>query len=588
MKKIFSAILLSAVVLLSSCSGFLEETAYSKFSKEEAYSNSTLVYLNAVASLYTAMGRQGLCYDCDSGRENFHYLSEFSSDLCFNQGRRSDWVDGGAHQQIFLQTWDKSHANINYAWSFQYKLIGLCNSSIDDIQEMLDAGGEAFLQDYINEIRAIRAYFYMQAVSMFARVPIVTSSSMSVADASQASRSEVYKFVRDELAEIIPTLPEGSNTALGTAYYGRMTKAVGYMMMAKLATNAAIWAQDTWNDGKFVGGIDAVGSTVTDLGKAQSITLDGTARNAWETVVYCQEKLASMGYKLNPDDHANFTTGNESSVENIFVRPNDVSTYMVQQRLTGYSLHSNHIMALASGRGANGPAATVYAAELFGVTYDPVTDVTDYSNVDPRWNMFFYSGDIEVNGTPVAISSDYKKTLSYLPFAAKNDHGSPASGSKEEYEMWCAGARQKKAECDKANDYFRGMTHYQDADMVVFRYADALLLSAEAKFRLGKTDEALAMINQVRNRVGAVPRDEITLKTILDERGLELVWEPTRREDLIRFGMYTEPTTDKYLGCPAATGAGAWSYDATGYKLVFPIPASVLELNTKLTQNPGY
>ena len=37
-----------------------------------------------------------------------------------------------------------------------------------------------------------------------------------------------------------------------------------------------------------------------------------------------------------------------------------------------------------------------------------------------------------------------------------------------------------------------------------------------------------------------------------------------------------------------ATGAGAWSYDATGYKLVFPIPQSVLELNTKLSQNPGY
>ena len=193
-----------------------------------------------------------------------------------------------------------------------------------------------------------------------------------------------------------------------------------------------------------------------------------------------------------------------------------------------------------------------------------------------------------MNGTAVAISSDYKKTLSYLPFAAKNDHGSPASGSKEEYEMWCAGARQKKAECDKSNDYFRGMTHYQDADMVVFRYADALLLAAEAKFRLGKADEALTMVNQIRNRVGAVPRTEITLKTILDERGLEFVCEPTRREDLIRFGMYTEPTTDKYVGCPAATGAGAWSYDATGYKLVFPIPQSVLELNTKLSQNPGY
>lgn len=579
---------MSAVLVFSSCSDFLEETAYSKFSKEEAYNNPTLVYLNSVASLYSALGRQGLCYDCDSNGENFHYLSEFSSDLCFNQGRRGDWVDGGAHQQIFLQTWDKAHSNINKAWSFQYKVIGLCNNSIDDIQSMLDAGGEAFLQNYINEIRAIRAYIYMQSLGMFGRVPIVTSSSMSVADATQSSRSEVYAFVRDELAEIIPTLSDASGTSLSSEYYGRMTKAAGYAMMAKLAANAAVWSQDTWNDGKFVGGVEKVGPVVTELGKKQNITLDGATRNAWETVIYCQEKLAKMGYKLNPDDHANFTTGNENSVENIFIRPNDVATYKLQQRLTGYTLHSNHILALVNGRGANGPAATVYCAELFGVTYDAATDITDYSKADPRWDMFFYYGDIYVNGKPVSLSSDYKNTLSYLPFAAKNDHGSPLAGSKEEYEMLCAGARQKKAECDKNNDYFKGMTHYQDADMVVYRYADILLLAAEAKYRLGYETTALEYVNQVRDRVKATPRTEITLKTILDERGLELVWEPVRRDDLIRYGMYTEPTTDKYLGCSAATGAGAWSYDAQGYKLVFPIPVSVLELNTKLSQNPGY
>jgi len=588
MKKILFGTLMLAMLLLSSCSNFLEETAYSKFSKEDAYSNPTLVYLNTVASLYSALGRQGVCYDCDSNGENFHYLSEFSSDLCFNQGRRGDWVDGGAHQQIFLHTWDKSHSNISNAWNFQYKVIGLCNNSIDDIQEMIDAGGEAFLQTYVNEIRAIRAYMYLQTLSMFGRAPIVTSSSMSVADATQAKRSEVYAFVRDELAEIIPTLSDKSATATSSEYYGRMNKATGYVMMAKLAANAAIWSQDTWADGKFVGGIDKVESTVTALGKQQNITLDGATRNAWETVVYCQEQLSKMGYKLSTDDHANFTTGNENSVENIFVRPNDVATYKLSQRLTGYSLHANHLLALCNGRGANGPSATVYAAQLFGVTYDPTTDVTDYSNADPRWDMFFYYGDVTVNGTPVALSSDYKKTLSYLPFAAKNDHGSPLAGSKEEYEMWCAGARQKKAECDKANDYFKFMTHYQDADMVVYRYADILLLAAEAKYRLGDSGAALSYVNQVRNRVKATPRTSVNLQTILDERGLELVWEPTRRDDLVRYGMYAEPTTDKYVGCPAATGAGKWTADADGHTLVFPIPVSVLELNTKLTQNPGY
>ena len=589
MKKTLLSSIILAGLIFSSCSNFLEETAYSSFDKEEAYSNPTLVYLNAVASVYTSMGLQGVMWDADFSGGGINYLSEYSADLGIVQGRRSDWVDGGVHQQIFLHSWTPSHNLFLDSWNYQYQVIGLCNASIDDLQAVLDEGGDEFLQDYINELRAVRAYYYMSLVNMYARIPIVTSSSMSVSDVAQSTRKEAYEFVRDELTEIIPTLSDENGVKSSSEYYGRMTKAAGYMMMARLAANAAIWSQDDWNDGRFVGGIDAVESTVTELGKQQMITLDGETRNAWETVIYCQEKLAEMGYQLNPDDHENFTTENENSVENIFVRPNNATTYQLRQRLMTYSLHSNHTGALANATGSNGPAATTYAAELFGVTYDEQTDVTDYSNADPRWDMFFYYGDIVVNGEPVPMSSDYKQTLSYLPYAAKIDHGSPLSGSKEEYEMWCAGARVRKVEIDPAVDQFSWAFCYQEADVVVYRYADALLLAAEAKYRLGDTGGALADINAIRNRVGAQPFSALTsIKDILDERGREMVWEPTRREDLIRYGMYTEPTRDKYKGVPTATGAGDWVDDETGYTLVFPIPVNVLNLHPNLSQNPGY
>jgi starch-binding outer membrane protein, SusD/RagB family len=69
---------------------------------------------------------------------------------------------------------------------------------------------------------------------------------------------------------------------------------------------------------------------------------------------------------------------------------------------------------------------------------------------------------------------------------------------------------------------------------------------------------------------------------------LELAWESWRREDLIRFGEYTEATLDKYVGCPHANVAGAWSYDAGGHTIVLPIPQDVLNLNSNLSQNVGY
>ena len=73
-------------------------------------------------------------------------------------------------------------------------------------------------------------------------------------------------------------------------------------------------------------------------------------------------------------------------------------------------------------------------------------------------------------------------------------------------------------------------------DIVLFRYADALLMKSEAKVRNGANgDEEL---NEVRSRVNASPRTA-TLENILAERQLELAWEGWRRQDLVRFGKFT-------------------------------------------------
>ena len=79
MKKTLLSSIILAGLIFSSCSNFLEETAYSSFDKEEAYSNPTLVYLNAVASVYTSMGLQGVMWDADFGTGGINYLSEYST-----------------------------------------------------------------------------------------------------------------------------------------------------------------------------------------------------------------------------------------------------------------------------------------------------------------------------------------------------------------------------------------------------------------------------------------------------------------------------------------------------------------------------
>lgn len=130
-------------------------------------------------------------------------------------------------------------------------------------------------------------------------------------------------------------------------------------------------------------------------------------------------------------------------------------------------------------------------------------------------------------------------------------------------------------------------TSFSPTDFPMFRLADAYLMYAECFLRNGggSQGEALNYVNAVRNRAnaGAISAGELTLNFILDERARELNLEGHRRTDLIRFGRFTGGT---YLWPWKGNSVNGSSIPST-YN-VFPIPASALQSNPNLTQNPGY
>ena len=113
-----------------------------------------------------------------------------------------------------------------------------------------------------------------------------------------------------------------------------------------------------------------------------------------------------------------------------------------------------------------------------------------------------------------------------------------------------------------------------DNDIVLFRFADVLLMRAEAKMRLGL--DGSSDLNAVRRRAG-MSDVECNEQTLLDERLLELCWEGWRRQDMIRFGKYKTLDTEFPL-----------IDESDGHTELFPIPADALKLNHNLKQNPGY
>lgn len=123
----------------------------------------------------------------------------------------------------------------------------------------------------------------------------------------------------------------------------------------------------------------------------------------------------------------------------------------------------------------------------------------------------------------------------------------------------------------------------------VFRYSGALLLLAECLVAEGKAAEALPYLNQVRQRAGLSNLTEATKQNVADETRHELAFENHRWTDLIRNGMAIDALTAKGVRLKAMYG---WllpsTFIITPHRLIYAIPFRELQINSKLTQNPGY
>jgi len=133
-------------------------------------------------------------------------------------------------------------------------------------------------------------------------------------------------------------------------------------------------------------------------------------------------------------------------------------------------------------------------------------------------------------------------------------------GSYSFEEIRMSGARVIKFEIKKGAD------ENLSNDFPIFRYADVLLMKAEAMIRQGENGDQY--VNEIRRRAGVSEWTGATLDQILEERGREMFMEGHRRQDLIRFGKYNDSW---------------WEKDASGSdRNVFPIPQWAIDANPNL------
>jgi len=444
---------------------------------------------------------------------------ELSSDEMVMLTRGGDWSNGGVYKRLFTHTTVADNGPQNGIWSNGYNAISSINLILYQLEQTTIE--VATLKQKIAELKVLRAFWYFLLFDNYRNIYIKTDFT-DVSPAQQVDAATVFAFIEKEIKDNMDQLIEDNNTAS----YGLVTKGMARTLLAKLYLNAEVY----------------IGSS------------------KWQDCIdQCDAVINSNQYGIFEDGYAKLFSydndANGSSKENIFVVPFDVN-YKTGFYHYIFVIHFNSGPTYQLGFGGwNGLSTLSDFVRLY--------DVEDVRRKETmiEGQQYSYDGKIALTtrqGTPLNYTIEYSVDD---PWNEKGTGGCPEN----------EGVRILK--------YIPGPNSTADDqgnDFVIFRYADVLLMKAEALCRLGKNAEALPLMNQIRLRaLPSRPFETVNLDSVYLERRRELAGEGLARQDMIRFGKFE----------------GVWQFHPTPSDLskrIFPIPLSALTVNPTLVQNPGY
>ena len=376
-------------------------------------------------------------------------------------------------------------------------------------------------EEYVSEARALRLLSYYHAIDMFGNVPFATEENSVGSQApEQKKRADLFDWMVDECNDL---LENGFLRGAGAAEYGRADKGLVMMILAKLYLNAEVWKGEAMYD---------------KCAKVCEDIMPFYALHENYKDLFCA------------DNHRCTSNSTFFGDEIMFVAPQD-----------GNQLHSygsTNFLVFASTWSVTGkPEKTMDVAEV---------------GISSGWSGLSLTGAFtskfeENDARAMFFKGGYKQYIDALR---------DADGASEGWKSMKFSNINHDGSAAQAQGFV-------DTDFPVFRFADVLLMYAECAAR-GKANESDGQryFDQVRERAG-LGHLALTLDNVIDERGRELYFEGMRRQDLIRFGLYT---TDKYLW-EFKGGVKEGTAVDSKYNL-FSIPSDDLNANGNLIQNPGY
>ena len=508
---------------LSSCSSFLDDqvpqgTLTQDEVKDPKYVDN--VILSAYAGLVTIE-------DMNSSFSLWNYDTR-SDDAYVGGANDNDGAEFHVMEKAKgIMTTDWPYSDI---WNRFYKYLSRVSLSLDMLSEADQ--GNTTIQQRTAEMKFLRAYGHFQLKRLFKNIPFVNRLHMTEDDYNNLSNTEytndqAWQQIINDLEDAYKVLP------VTQADKGRPTKAAAAAFLAKVYLYKAYHQDDTKSH------------KVTSINEAE----------LKKVIEYTDPSIYS-GYGLESDLHNNFRPeeqfeNGKEAIWSIQYSKNDGTTY--GNLNFAYRLIVPCVQGiLDSGCDFYKPSINLVNAYRTNADGLPLVDATaaDYEvgssqTVDPR--LFETVG---VPGTPYMFNDNFPMSKTKNWGRGNGDYGYNVS-LKHNVDPALLDIYLFNADNQLASSMNR----------IVFRYADVLLMRAEAFAQLGQTGQAIDLVNQVRDRaIGLVNASVVSryaskfnvhyaikryngtyskeeaINIVKTERRLELAMESERFFDLVRWG----------------------------------------------------
>lgn len=581
-KLFLSTIILSLAIVtgvLSSCEDLLKENVYDFIEASDVPDSDegADMWVNGVyETLHSALFRYGL----------FPRPLEYDADYISGATWQFDQFGNGNFQG------DKKHADA--LWNGMYSIINKANLAISYVNKQKKLT-EAHKNNCLGELYFLKAWAYFMLVRAYGDIPV---HSVAVNESGMYTHNPRLPIAQVYIENIIPLLNDAKDMIYkntnGNYTPGRVCAASAAGLLAKVYVTIA---SASMPDGATI---------VVKTGKPFVMqNIGGTNTKVYtEPVATTFTKNQVAGYdSFSSDEYYRLAYDLSKDVIDKVYGNHELENYDLIWSQSGKTC-SEHLFSLQTVSGSE-LYGTLFSYHFSGMT-NPAGNIENSLTVGCRkhWYLLFEEKDYRIDkGVHHCWIREGSDTSwgggSYYPNFGKwqnmvESRTPPFDNPKVTAGWRCdeAGSEQFFAFTTKYSNQVNDRTLVRtDANYPLLRFADVVLIFAEAANELGYNDEAISALNDVRLRSNATlhllanyTEKPVLRSAIIEERAMEFALEGDRRWDLIRWGIYLQAMNA--LGGIDEVG----NVKARSNKhLLFPIPTLEVLTNESIkSNNPGW